>query len=64
MPIISVTMGQVERNQKIELIKKLTATAAEVTKIPEQSFTILIHELDDYNIGLAGRTLDEVKKSH
>ncbi len=61
MPIISVTMGKIEKEKKAELIEKLTATAVGVTGIPEQSFTILINELDDYNIGLAGRTLAEVK---
>lgn len=63
MPIISITMGQVNAQQKSELIQKLTSAAVEVTKIPDQSFTVLIHELDDRNIGLGGKTLAAVKKS-
>jgi phenylpyruvate tautomerase PptA (4-oxalocrotonate tautomerase family) len=37
--------------------------SVEVTGIPAEKFTILISELDDYNIGLGGKTLKEIKAS-
>lgn len=63
MPIISVTMGQLDARHKNALIKELTSTTVNVTKIPEQSFTVLIHELEDQNIGVGGKPLAEVKKA-
>ena len=65
MPIISVTLGidQVTKEQKKNLIGRFTETAVEITGLPEPAFTILINELPDTNIGLGGRTLDEVKHS-
>lgn len=64
MPIISVDLHKLEKEKKVELIQELTATAVNVTGIPAQSFTILINELGDHNIGLGGKTLAEVMKSH
>ncbi len=63
MPIISVTMGKSDEEQKTDLIKKLTSAAVDATTLPEHAFTVLIHELDDYSIGLGGKTLAEVKKT-
>jgi 4-oxalocrotonate tautomerase len=63
MPIISVTMGETDIDTKTKLIKGLTAKAVEVTKIPESSFTILINELGDNNIGIGGKTLKEYKEN-
>lgn len=62
MPIISIDIARLPREQKISLIEKLTATAVEVTNIPAHAFTIVIHELDDGNIGVGGKTLDQVRK--
>jgi len=64
MPIISVTMGKSNREQNIKLIENLTSAAVEATGISEQAFTVLINELDDFNIGIGGKTLDEVRKTH
>ena len=63
MPVITVAMGKAEDQVKQDLIKQLTAAAVEVTKFPPQSFTVLIQELGDLNIGLGGKTLAEVKAS-
>lgn len=61
MPIITVTMGtgQTTREQKKELIEKFTTEAVRITNLPEQAFTILIHELTPDAIGVAGKTLAE-----
>lgn len=62
MPIISVTMGPTSKAQKKEMIEKLTATAVEITKIPAQAFSVTITELAYENLGLAGRTVEEIMK--
>lgn len=61
MPVITVTMAneQTTYGQKKELIEKFTKEAVRITRLPEQAFTILIHELSPEAIGVAGRTLTE-----
>ena len=67
MPYISVESGALTSEQKKELIERLTATAAEITHIPEQFFTVTIKELPDENFGIGGKSIDEwhltIKKS-
>ena len=62
MPIINVTMGHSDTEQKQRLIGELTSTASKVTDIPAQGFTVIIHEMDDFNIGWGGKTLAEHKE--
>lgn len=61
MPIISVTLGPSTKAQKKDLVEKLTATAVEVTNIPAGSFTVAIHELAYENLGVGGRTVEEIR---
>jgi 4-oxalocrotonate tautomerase len=62
MPVITVTMGneQTTNGQKKELIEMLTQEAVRITRLPEQAFTILIHELAPEAIGVAGKPLAEL----
>ncbi len=62
MPVITVTMGseQTTSDQKKEMIQKFTQEAVRITRLPEQAFTILIHELSPEAIGVAGKTLSEL----
>ena len=66
MPVITITMaaGQATREQKKQLVESFTTQAVEITKIPAQAFTILIHELNRDAIGVAGQTLEERLKNH
>lgn len=64
MPVISLQIGKLPKEQKKELIKKLTSVSAEITKIPENSFTVVIHELDDENIGIGGKDIGEIKAAY
>lgn len=48
MPYISIECGRLNVEQKRRLIERLTATASEITHIPEQFFTVK-------NKGTAGR---------
>lgn len=47
-----------------ELIERLTATAAEITHIPAQFFTVTIKELPDENFGIGGKSIDEIKRNY
>lgn len=50
--------------QKKELIERTTAVASEIARIPEQFFMVTIKELPDENIGIGGKTIDEIKKQY
>jgi 4-oxalocrotonate tautomerase len=62
MPVISITLGVGQTNpaQKKQLVESFTSQAVEITKIPAQSFTILIHELNSDAIGVSGRVLTDI----
>ena len=47
-----------------QLIEQLTATASEITHIPEQFFTVTIKELHDENFGIGGKSIDEIKRNY
>jgi 4-oxalocrotonate tautomerase len=61
MPVISIEIGPVSTEVKSELIKQLTKTASEVTKIPEPTFVVLVKEYPVDAIGVGGIPLSERK---
>jgi 4-oxalocrotonate tautomerase len=63
MPVITIAMHPVSSEEKKSLISALTSSAAQVTRIPETSFIVLVNELPAEAIGLGGRTLKEVMAS-
>jgi 4-oxalocrotonate tautomerase len=60
MPLIIFEGGKMDQGKKKELIQGLTGTAAQVTGIRPQAFTIYIHENDHDNIGVGGEVLTQV----
>jgi 4-oxalocrotonate tautomerase family enzyme len=54
-------MGPTSQEIKKELIHRISADAIEVTGIPANEFTVLIHELELENIGRAGKTIAEAR---
>ncbi len=60
MPVIQITMGRTSKEEKKQLIERLTADAIEITKIPANEFTVLVTELERENIGRAGKTLADM----
>lgn len=64
MPYISVESGALSDEQKTELIRRLTETASEVMRVPQEFFTVTIKELPDVNFGIGGRTIDKVKAAY
>ncbi|OQX17122.1 MAG: 4-oxalocrotonate tautomerase [Desulfobulbaceae bacterium A2] len=63
MPVIAVTMGPASKEQKQALVAGLTATAREITKIPEQHFIVTISELNYDSLGLGGKTVEEIRRN-
>ncbi len=64
MPYISIESGKLTAEQKKELIERLTATASEITHIPEQFFTVTIKELPDENFGIGGKPINKTKQNY
>lgn len=64
MPYISVECGALLDAQKVELIQRLTQTASEVMRVPQEFFTVTIKELPDLNFGIGGQTIDKVKAAY
>lgn len=64
MPVITIAMHPVSSDEKKSLISALTRSAAQVTRIPESSFIVLVDELSEDAIGCGGRTLKELKAAH
>ena len=61
---ISIESGKLTAEQKKELIERLTATASEITHIPEQFFMVTIKEVPDENFGIGGKSIDEIKRNY
>ncbi len=64
MPYISMECGTLTDEQKSRLIKELTETAAGITHIPAEFFSITIKELPDRNLGIGGRSIDRIKAEY
>lgn len=64
MPYISMECGTLTDEQKLRLIKELTATAAGITHIPAEFFSVTIKELPDQNFGIGGRSIDMIKSEY
>ena len=64
MPYIKIESGKLSDEQKTLLIERLTETAAEVMKIPQEFFTVTITELPDKNFGIGGKTIDIIKDEY
>lgn len=63
MPVIKIDIGKksITSEQKKLLIETFTKEAAEITKIPLNAFSVIIHEHEDENYGVGGITLDRVR---
>jgi 4-oxalocrotonate tautomerase len=60
MPLLIYEAGKMDVEKKKELIQGLTETAARVTGIRPQAFTICIHENDYDNFGVGGEVLTDI----
>ena len=55
MPVITLEGSKLNKEQKSQLVKELTASAAKIMNVPEQAFIVLLKE----NIGVGGQLISE-----
>lgn len=60
MPVITIDIGNMDKQKKAALVRELTAKASEVTQIPADKFIVLINEMERDNIGVGGKLLSEI----
>ena len=60
MPVITVAIHPISQEEKTCLIKRLTDSAVEITKIPADKFVVFIDEFENGSIGIAGETRAEI----
>ena len=61
MPVIEMTTSKTDVKMKKQLIEGLMAKASEITRIPVGYFTVVVHEMEDENLGFAGETVADMK---
>jgi 4-oxalocrotonate tautomerase len=59
MPVINLEIGQVTTEQKRQLAKELTETAARITGIKSDAFYVFIQQHADENIGIGGTLVSD-----
>lgn len=60
MPIVNITMGQVNEETKLEIIARTTETLMDITGLGADHFTTLIHELPYENIGKGKESIKQI----
>ena len=60
MPVITIDLWQVSTEVRAELIRKLTKTASEITKLPEHTFFVYVREYPADAIGVGGTPLSQL----
>lgn len=60
MPLITIEIGPVTKEQKAALVKELVTKASEITHAPEESFLTFIKENPFDNVGNGTRLLSEI----
>jgi 4-oxalocrotonate tautomerase len=61
MPVITIAMDQISEEKKKQLVENLTREAAEITGYPAEFFFVYVQEYPEENIGVAGKTLKEMR---
>jgi 4-oxalocrotonate tautomerase len=59
MPVITLEAGKLNKEQKSQLVKEFTSTAAKIMNVPEQAFIVLLKENEQDNIGFGGQLLSD-----
>lgn len=60
MPLINITVGQMTKEKKKELIEKLVDASVEVTGALEQSHTVVINEMPLDALSIGKKTVEEM----
>ncbi|GKS14532.1 hypothetical protein YDYSY3_55320 [Paenibacillus chitinolyticus] len=59
MPVITLEGAKLSKEQKGQLVKELTASAARIMNTPEQAFIVILKENEKDNVGLGGQLISE-----
>ncbi len=59
MPVITVEISKLNREQKKQLVQDMTETIVKVTGLPPETVTVYLKENELDNIGFCGRLLSE-----
>lgn len=59
MPVITIESSKMNKEQKGQLVKEFTQSAANILKLPESVFTVYIKEYENENIGFCGKLLSD-----
>ena len=59
MPVITLEGSKLSEEQKSQLVKELTASAAKIMNAPEQAFVVLLKENEKDNIGVGGQLISK-----
>lgn len=61
MPVVNFQGAILSTEQKKKLIQKFTEITKEVTHSPDQFITVVIEEYSLDNLGVGGKTVNEIK---
>ncbi len=61
MPVITFETAKLTKEQKSEIAKEFTDTAAKVTGLPKETFYVFVKENDLENVGVGGTLLSDRK---
>ena len=59
MPVITLEAAQLSKEQKQQLAKEFTASAARIMKMPEEAFYVFLKENTLDNVSVGGRVLSD-----
>lgn len=62
MPVITMESSKLSKDQKTQLIKEFTESAARILNLPPEIFTVFLKENDRDNIGVGGEPLSNIPK--
>jgi 4-oxalocrotonate tautomerase len=62
MPVITVDGPKMSKEQKAQLVKSFSESAAEIMEIPVEAMVIIIRETDPENVGLGNCLLCDVRR--
>lgn len=62
MPIINVKTTPLTKEQKSEMIRRMTQVTSEVTGAPEEVHMVLIEELPYDAVGMGAKSVEEMRE--
>lgn len=61
MPVITLEVSKLNREQKQQLVREMTQSVVNITKLPPETVTVFLKENELDNIGFGGKLLSEPK---